>query len=124
MDDGLPKLWYRQDVLLQEPPVEVDLDMGATPRVCVTPDHTLVLHNVTSADTAVYHCLKFSFLLDGKLSPCLLLPVSVMIVWTYDVGITLVQYNDTCISRFVGFFISRIMKSHKPNRILTFHFPF
>jgi hypothetical protein len=66
VDDALPKLWYRQDVLLEGPPVEVELDMGATPRVHVTPDHALVLHNVTSADTGVYHCLKFSYLLDGK----------------------------------------------------------
>lgn len=66
MDDNLPKLWYWQDVLFKEPPVEVELDMGAVPRVRVTPDHTLVLQNVTSADTGVYQCLKFSFLLDGK----------------------------------------------------------
>jgi hypothetical protein len=66
MDDPLPKLWYRQDVLLERPPMEVELDMGANPRVRVTPDHTLVLQNVTSADNAVYHCLEYSFLLDGK----------------------------------------------------------
>jgi hypothetical protein len=66
MDDTLPKLWYWQDVLFKEPPVEVKLDMGPVPRVRVTPEHALVLHNVTSADTGVYQCLKFSFLLDGK----------------------------------------------------------
>ncbi|PNF37163.1 hypothetical protein B7P43_G00434 [Cryptotermes secundus] len=64
MDDALPKLWYWQDVLFKGPPVEVELDMGPVPRVRVTPDHALVLHNVTSADTGVYQCLKFSFLLD------------------------------------------------------------
>jgi hypothetical protein len=62
----MPKLWYWQDVLFKEPATEVELDMGAVPRVRVTPDHTLVLHNVTSADSGVYQCLKFSFLLDGK----------------------------------------------------------
>jgi hypothetical protein len=65
-DDGHSKVWYQQDVLLEKAPVEVQPDMGRDPRVHVTPDHSLVLHNVTYADTGVYQCLDFSFLVDGK----------------------------------------------------------
>jgi hypothetical protein len=65
-DDFLPKVWYWQDLLFMKTPMEVRLEMGTDPRVHVTPDHTLVLHNVTSADAGIYHCLEYNFLLDGK----------------------------------------------------------
>jgi hypothetical protein len=65
-DDREPKVWYKQDILLMEAPEEVQLDMVKDPRVHVMPDHSLVLHNVTNADAGVYHCLDFSFVLEGK----------------------------------------------------------
>jgi hypothetical protein len=65
-DDTWLKLWYWQDVLLERSPVKVQLDMETNPRIYVMPDHALVLHNITPDDAGFYHCLKYSFLLDGK----------------------------------------------------------
>ena len=65
-DDTRLKLWYWQDILLEKSPVEVQLIMETNPRIHVTPDHALVLHNITPDDAGFYYCLKYSFLLDGK----------------------------------------------------------
>ncbi|KAJ4450052.1 hypothetical protein ANN_01459, partial [Periplaneta americana] len=72
-DDGLAKVWYRQDLLLLKEPEEVQPDMETDPslnRVYITPDHTLVVHNITPADAGVYYCysvdehLNLSYALD------------------------------------------------------------
>jgi len=65
-DETPLKLWYWQDILLERSPVEVQLDMETNPRIHVTPDHDLVLHNVTPGDAGFYYCVKYNFLLDGK----------------------------------------------------------
>ena len=67
----MPKFWYREEVVHRGPVSEVQLDMEQR-RVYMTPDHTLVINDITLNDSAIYFChgdtsaSRFNYLLDGK----------------------------------------------------------
>ncbi|KAJ9582441.1 hypothetical protein L9F63_003239 [Diploptera punctata] len=75
-DDRTPKIWYRQDVLRRQVVTEVQLDMEGDlqlNRVYVTPDHTLVVNNISLNDAGIYFChgslgedaaFQYNYLLD------------------------------------------------------------
>lgn len=76
-DDYLPKMWYKQNRLNNSSLTEVDLgtkDILSENRVYMTPDHTLIIREVSKEDAGLYYCRQmdlkdeeftFRYIVDG-----------------------------------------------------------
>ncbi|GLH00144.1 Uncharacterized protein GBIM_06594 [Gryllus bimaculatus] len=79
-DDELPKIWYKMNNPLNNNVSEVELGMATnltSNRVFVTPDHTLVIQNISQKDEGIYFChgqegigkeLKYNYLINTILA--------------------------------------------------------